>query len=176
MKIPTENPDADNSDFRKLSEYLSWGAYAAFALMLLSVMLQLIEGAPYIPVDGSVLDRTVGTWSKLLLAITMLSPLIIMAGVAQDVGRLFWRYAQGDAFSKRAAKTIANIGKGLGLVVIFKGVVVPTIIDWTSGVAGFSIDIDDYDFGIAFAGAAVMAIGYVMHQAVAIKAESDQII
>ncbi len=61
-------------------------------------------------------------------------------------------------------------------MVIFKGVVVPNIIDWTSGGHGWSVDISDYDFGIAFAGAAVMAIGYVMRQAVAIKTESDQIV
>ena len=86
------------------------------------------------------------------------------------------RYAEGEAFTVRAAKTITHIGEGLSLVVLFKGFVVPTVLSWVAGENGIEMQFADYDLGVAFAGAAVMSIGYVMRQAVAIKTESDQIV
>ena len=176
MKIPTDNPDAENADFREMSKYLSWAAFGAFALMLLSVFNELIKAGPFVQSEGGIWHMASTGLGGLLTTLLIHSPLIIMAGVAQDVGRLFWRYAEGEAFTVRAAKTITHIGEGLSLVVLFKGFVVPTVLSWIAGENRIEMQFADYDLGVAFAGAAVMSIGYVMRQAVAIKAESDQIV
>lgn len=176
MKIPSDNPDADNADFREMSKYLSWGAYAAFALMVLGLVTEIGEAMGDATLIGGFFEQARIVLSTWLLALLMHSPLIIMAGVALDVGRLFRRYAKGEAFTARAAKTIQNIGAGLGLVVLFKGFVVPTLETWIAGENRILMEFADYDLGVAFAAAAIIAIGYVMRQAVAIKAESDQII
>lgn len=122
-----------------------------------------------------------GDWSERLSAVGVYAaraaPLVLFAFAARNFRRALDDYSEGRFFEARAARRVSEAGQDVAWAIVAYALIVPNVVLWTvNGGGGMTANLGSETIALFGFALFIVALGRILEQAAALKAENDAIV